>query len=239
MYQDEIQIRVRYSETDKMGYVYYGNYSAYLEVARVEMLRDLGFSYKKMEEEGIMMPVVDFHITYKKPAFYDDLITIRSRVVNMPGKKIEFEADQVILACGQLIPDADSKEMKELGVISANGWINTDPVNRKTNHEWLFAGGDAAAGPASVIEAVADGEAAAVGINEFLGGEILPFWRGDKPVNTFFDPDADPVEAARREADVLDAGRRKNNFDEVEQPWVEPETILQAKRCLRCDYGRE
>ncbi|MBN1646832.1 MAG: NADH-quinone oxidoreductase subunit NuoF [Spirochaetales bacterium] len=154
-------------------------------------------------------------------------------------KKIEFEADQVIMACGQIIPEADTGEMKNLGIISANGWISTDPVNGKTAHDWLFSGGDASAGPASVIEAVADGEAAAVGINDFLGGEIGPFWREDKPVNTFFDPDADPVDAARREADVLNVARRKNNFDEVEQPWVEPETILQAKRCLRCDYGRE
>lgn len=91
MYQDEINIRVRYSETDKMGYVYYGNYAAYLEVARVELLRDLGLSYKIMEDEGIMLPVVDFHIRYKKPAYYDDLLTIKTVIRNNPLTKIEFD----------------------------------------------------------------------------------------------------------------------------------------------------
>lgn len=90
MYQDEIKIRVRYSETDKMGYVYYGNYSAYLEVARVELLRSLGMSYKKMEDEGVMLPVADFHIRYLKPAYYDDLITIKTRIDKKPLNKIEF-----------------------------------------------------------------------------------------------------------------------------------------------------
>ena len=90
MYQDEFKIRVRYSETDKMGYVYYGNYAAYLEVARVELLRDLGLSYKKMEDGGVMLPVVDFHITYKKPAYYDDLITIKTKIVRKPLTIIEF-----------------------------------------------------------------------------------------------------------------------------------------------------
>lgn len=91
MYQDEINIRVRYSETDKMGYVYYGNYAAYFEVARVEMLRELGLSYKKMEDEGIALPVADFHIKYLKPAYYDDLLTIKTSIVKMPLTKIEFE----------------------------------------------------------------------------------------------------------------------------------------------------
>lgn len=91
MYQDEINIRVRYSETDKMGYVYYGNYAAYFEVARVELLRELGISYKSMEDEGIMLPVVDFHIKYMKPAFYDDLLTIKTKIVRKPLTKIEFE----------------------------------------------------------------------------------------------------------------------------------------------------
>ena len=91
MYQDEINIRVRYSETDRMGYVYYGNYAAYLEVARVEMLRELGLSYKKMEDEGVMLPVVDYHIRYMKPAYYDDLLTIKTKITHLPLSKIEFE----------------------------------------------------------------------------------------------------------------------------------------------------
>lgn len=154
-------------------------------------------------------------------------------------ESIEIDADQVILACGQIIPEKDALELKELGVISANGWINTDPVNGKTRFDWLFAGGDAASGPASVIDAVAAGEAAAVGIDELLSGEKHAFWREEKPVSTYFDPEAEPEAAYRKEPAVLDVKRRKSNFDEVEQPWVEPETILQAKRCLRCDYGKE
>ena len=90
MFKDEIKVRVRYSETDKMGYCYYGNYAAYFEVARVELMRELGFSYKKMEDEGIMLPVADFHIRYIKPAFYDDLLIIKTQVSKKPLSKIEF-----------------------------------------------------------------------------------------------------------------------------------------------------
>jgi len=90
MFQDEIKLRVRYSETDKMGYVYYGNYAAYFEVARVELLRSIELNYKKMEDEGIMMPVVDYHIRYIKPAFYDDELKIITKIVNLPSSKIEF-----------------------------------------------------------------------------------------------------------------------------------------------------
>ena len=74
MISNEIQVRVRYAETDQMGYVYYGNYATYFEVARVELLRSIGFSYKKLEEEGVMLPVFEFSIKYFKPAFYDDLL---------------------------------------------------------------------------------------------------------------------------------------------------------------------
>ena len=102
MIEKEIKVRVRYSETDKMGYVYYGNYASYFEVARVEMLRSLGVSYKKLEEDGVMLPVVDFKIKYYKPAFYDDELTIKVRVEKMPGVKIHFyyetiNADNVVL----------------------------------------------------------------------------------------------------------------------------------------------
>ena len=107
MYNDEIKIRVRYSETDKMGYVYYGNYAAYLEVARVELLRQLGMSYKKMEDEGVMLPVVDFHITYKKPAFYDDEITIKTQVHEMPMTKVKFDYE-MYNAAGDLLNTAET-----------------------------------------------------------------------------------------------------------------------------------
>ncbi|MFT5248034.1 MAG: acyl-CoA thioester hydrolase, partial [Gammaproteobacteria bacterium] len=67
----ETKLRVRYGETDQMGYVYYGNYALYYEVGRVELLRDLGTSYKDLEEQGIMLPVMDLSVKYLKPAFYD------------------------------------------------------------------------------------------------------------------------------------------------------------------------
>lgn len=84
------QIRVRYAETDQMGYVYYGNYATYFEVARVEFLRNLGLSYKKLEEDGIMLPVLKLEVHYHKPAKYDDLLTIKTIIKNKPLVKIEF-----------------------------------------------------------------------------------------------------------------------------------------------------
>ncbi|THD68063.1 acyl-CoA thioesterase [Robertkochia marina] len=86
----EINIRVRYGETDKMGVVYHANYAQYLEVARVEWLRALGISYKWMEENGVMLPVISLHIDYKNPARYDDLLTVSVGLKKTPGVKIEF-----------------------------------------------------------------------------------------------------------------------------------------------------
>ena len=76
MFKAKTQIRVRYAETDQMGFVYYGNYAMYFEVARVEALRAVGFSYREMEDSGILMPVLESHITYLKPGKYDDLLTV-------------------------------------------------------------------------------------------------------------------------------------------------------------------
>lgn len=91
MVQYEIQVRVRYAETDKMGYVYYGNYATYLEVARVEMLRSLGMSYAAMEESGVMMPVLELRQKYFKPAVYDDLLTVKIYMKEKPGVRITFD----------------------------------------------------------------------------------------------------------------------------------------------------
>jgi acyl-CoA thioester hydrolase len=90
MYKTETSIRVRYSETDRMSYVYYGNYAQYFEVARVEALRSLGISYREMEDTGILLPVNDFHIKFIKPAFYDDLLTIKTSIPSLPTAKIFF-----------------------------------------------------------------------------------------------------------------------------------------------------
>lgn len=90
MKSDKIQFRVRYGETDQMGFVYYGNYAQYFEMGRTEWLRKLGITYKKMEEDGIMLPVMNLNINYLKPAKYDDLITLKTTLTKMPSAKIEF-----------------------------------------------------------------------------------------------------------------------------------------------------
>jgi acyl-CoA thioester hydrolase len=90
MFIFETQIRVRYGETDQMGYVYYGNYAEYYEVARVEMLRTLGTSYKEMETGRVMMPVLDLRCKYIKPARYDELITIKVSIPILPSLRIKF-----------------------------------------------------------------------------------------------------------------------------------------------------
>jgi acyl-CoA thioester hydrolase len=88
MYIHDFQKRVRYGETDQMGYVYYGNYAQYYEIGRVEMLRSLGMTYKEMEKEmGVMMPVVNLEIRYLRPAKYDDLLTIRTALHELPDQK--------------------------------------------------------------------------------------------------------------------------------------------------------
>ncbi len=91
MYTYETQIRVRYAETDKMGYVYYGNYAAYYEVARVESLRHLGLSYRDLEDTGIIMPVMENCSRYLIPARYDELLTVRVSIRKKPGIKIIFD----------------------------------------------------------------------------------------------------------------------------------------------------
>lgn len=102
MITHEIQLRVRYAETDKMGYAYYGNYATYFEVARVETFRKLGISYKEMEDEGVMMPVLEYTSKYILPAKYDDLITIKVRIEKKPSIRIVFyyevynEEDQLL-----------------------------------------------------------------------------------------------------------------------------------------------
>src|SRR5437867_13190280 len=91
MYVAETKVRVRYAETDQMNVVYHGNYAQYFEVARVESIRELGLSYKNMEAMGIIMPLVEFHTKYLRPAHYDDLLTIRTTIKELPtDHRIEF-----------------------------------------------------------------------------------------------------------------------------------------------------
>ena len=86
MYEHITTLRVRYAETDQMNIVYYGNYAQYFEVGRAECIRDLGLSYKKMEELGVHMPVVALEVKFLRPARYDDLITIKTMLKSLPEK---------------------------------------------------------------------------------------------------------------------------------------------------------
>jgi len=94
MFSSTHQVRVRYAETDQMNVVYHGNYAQYFEVGRVESIRQLGFTYKEMEATGVMMPLVELHIKYIRPAHYDDLLTINTMVKELPtNHRIEFHQE--------------------------------------------------------------------------------------------------------------------------------------------------
>ena len=94
MYEFNTNIRVRYAEADPMNVVYYGNYAQYFEVGRVESMRALGLSYKTMEEMGFMLPVVELNIKYLRPAKYDDLLTIKSQIRQLPtDHRIQFDQE--------------------------------------------------------------------------------------------------------------------------------------------------
>ena len=148
-----------------------------------------------------------------------------------------IEADQVILAIGQTLNVRALCAPLEVAV-TESGWIKADPVNGSTSLPWLFAGGDACAGPSSVVEAIAAGERAAVGMDAFLTGEPHAFWRAYRDIKTDFNPDADPAPYARENPRTVPVDRRRSNFDEVEQPWNDAVALRQARRCLRCDYGK-
>ena len=109
MFITETQIRVRYAETDQMNVVYYGNYAQYFEVARAESIRKLGFTYKEMEALGVIMPVVEMHTKYLRPAHYDDLLNIKTILKELPtDHRISFEhevfnQEKKLLTLGKVI----------------------------------------------------------------------------------------------------------------------------------------
>ena len=91
MFSHETTIRVRYSETDKMGYLYYGHYPKYYEIGRVEALRFLDIRYRDLEDiHQIMMPVMTLNMRYVRPAYYDDLLTVKTTIRHLPTKTISF-----------------------------------------------------------------------------------------------------------------------------------------------------
>ncbi len=90
MFSHSVKIRVRYADTDQMGFMYYGNYAEFYEVGRVEMLRNLGMTYRSMEESGIIMPVTELKCKYIRPALYDEEITVKVIMESMPSLRIHF-----------------------------------------------------------------------------------------------------------------------------------------------------
>ncbi len=120
MFSYHHQIRVRYGDTDQMGYVYYGNYGYYYEQARSEAIRSLGISYKELEDAGIMMPITRMSIKYIQPALYDDLLTIKTSVAEMPHRFITFRYEifnekNVLINVGEtqlIFVDAKTRKVK-------------------------------------------------------------------------------------------------------------------------------
>jgi len=119
MYSSETQIRIHYALTDQMGFVYHGHYAQFYEIARVEGLRKMGYTYKEMEASGIVMPVVDIHSRFLRPAKYDDLITVKAILKELPlHHKIIFH-HEIYNEQGELLNTAevtlyfvDAKTMK-------------------------------------------------------------------------------------------------------------------------------
>jgi len=116
----ETTIRVRYGETDRMGYVYYGHYAEYFEVGRTEMLRSLGMTYKTMEDSGIILPVRSMSINFKIPAQYDDLLHIKTYLKSFPEVKLDFyyeitnDKNQLLCSGNTVLVFVDAKTKKVL-----------------------------------------------------------------------------------------------------------------------------
>lgn len=120
MFFDEIPIRVRYGETDQMGVVHHGNYALYLEIGRTEWLRKKGISYRQMEEDGIMLPVISMSLKFKKSAFYDDVIKVKTTLKKLPSVKIEFdyeiynESGEILITANTVLAFIDMKSKRPI-----------------------------------------------------------------------------------------------------------------------------
>ena len=108
MYIHSHQIRVRYADTDQMGYVYYGNYAQYYEEARSEAIRALGMPYRDMELAGVMLPVTRMNIKYIGPAVYDEMLTVKTMLSEMPSRFIQFKYE-VYNESGKLINEGETQ----------------------------------------------------------------------------------------------------------------------------------
>ncbi|MDI6602206.1 MAG: thioesterase family protein [Thermoanaerobacteraceae bacterium] len=125
MFVSESRIRVRYEETDQMGVVYYSNYYVYFEVGRTDWLRNLGIPYKKLEDIGIILPVVESYCKYHHSIFYDDVIIIKTRVSDFTGVRIRF--DYEIYRAGE--EDLLAEGYTVLAVTNGSGPVNLKKYN--------------------------------------------------------------------------------------------------------------
>ena len=123
MFEATTQIRVRYAEIDQMNVVYHGNYAQYFEVARAEAIRELGITYKDMEAMGVIMPIVELHVKFLRPAHYDDLLTIKTMLKELPTEhRIEFHQEvynekEKLLTIGKVVLYFMNAETKEKTVM--------------------------------------------------------------------------------------------------------------------------
>ena len=117
-YTHETSLRVRYGETDQMGYCYYGNYAQYFEVGRVEALRSIGMSYKELEDQGVMLPVSSLSVNYKAPAKYDDALRIVTEISELKGARIIFdykifnEEDKLLVTANTVLVFVNKETMR-------------------------------------------------------------------------------------------------------------------------------
>ena len=151
------------------------------------------------------------------------------------GESFVIPCDQILTSIGQTV---DLGEWTDVPIDLQREFIRIDPVTGATSVPWIFAGGDVVTGTASVVDAIAAGERAAVGIDAFCNGFANPFWRDTQPIDVPFDSQSEPCVTPREKPNTIPVERRRSNFDEVELPWSEPVAVRQACRCLRCDYGK-
>lgn len=121
MKKNFLQMRVRYGETDQMGVVYYGNYAQYFEMGRTEWLRKFGLSYKWMEDNGVLLPVIDFNVKFKQSAYYDELLTVVTTLQKLPTIRIAFNYEIF-------------NEKKELITTASTTLVFVEKKNKKTNN---------------------------------------------------------------------------------------------------------
>ena len=147
------------------------------------------------------------------------------------------EADTVIAAIGQQL---DAAAVLDGTPVELNRWsyLAADPNTGQTSVEWVFAGGDASTGPSSVVEAIAAGERAAVGIDEFLTGANHAFWRRDIEPPTFFDPDPTRSRCRGTRSRSCRSAPACPTSTRSSCSWAAKVAVAEAKRCLRCDYGK-